>query len=334
MKVHRQRRQPRQRSRHDPYAKFSLKHKQTAIGFLRQHLPTDLLARLDLEHLRIEGEHMVGRDLGARIADVVISVPFRECEGVFMFIMVEHLRQPEHLTPFRLIAMVFQFLQGWLRHHHGRRNFRQAVALPLVVPMVFYNGKMPYSGPLRLLDLFSEAATFERILCQPIKLIDTHHLVLNLSDGDLYSYVFQVVMKYISSPRLKEILLDLKPDLEKMGREAEGLETIHALIRYLATSAEHMQPEAIRQWVRSMDFGGSNMKALLRFYREEFGSEMDDLVAEIQRLKREGRALKRQADERHALAMLQEGLDLDMIARVLGASRAWVQRLAERQQTC
>ncbi len=359
--------QRRRQSRHDPYAKFSLKHKQTAIGFLRQHLPKKLLARLDLTRLRIEGEHLVGRLLSGYLADIVIAVPLRDQEEECVYILTEHLRQSEYLLPFRMIAMVFQFIQSWLRQHHGQRRFRQTVSLPLVLPLVFYNGKVPYSGPLRLLDVFVDPKSIERILNQPLCIVDTHRLVLNESDDDPFSYVFQTVMKYISSPRLKDILLDLKPKLERMSREPEGMASIHAMIRYLLTSADHMEPEAIRNWAQSLDLGGRNMKALLRFYREEFGPEMDDLVAKIKKLKQEKKELaaaaerkaaeaerkaaeakqqaaevKRQAaaaerkaaeaKQQAAEAMLREGLDLDLVARVLNTSREWVRSLAHTDQ--
>lgn len=348
----------RKSSRHDAFAKFSLKHRQTAIGFLRQHLPAELVAHLDLERLVVEGENIIAPKLGISIADAVFSIPRRDSLDSAIIVIVEHLRQPEFLMPFRIIFMVFSYLHGWLRHHHGRRNYRQTIKLPLVVPLVFYNGKKPYHGPLRLLDVFDDAEAFERVLNQPLIVIDTNNLVLDRHENDHSSYVFQTVMKNISSPRINEILLDLRPELKKMSSNAEGMESLHALIKYLLSSAEHLHPDFLLQLAQSLDPGGSSMRSLNARLRK-FIPDWDKIVTENRELKRTMKltvkvaaqaekvaaleaekvaalkaekvaaleaalAAEKKTVETHALSMLREGLDLDLIARVLGTQKDWI----------
>ncbi|WP_277269039.1 Rpn family recombination-promoting nuclease/putative transposase, partial [Pantoea septica] len=134
---------------HDAVFKTFLAHPRTARDFLTLHLPPELLAICDLSTLKLESGNFVEDDLRPYYSDVLYSLKTRAGDG-YLQVVIEHQSSPDKHMAFRLMRYAIAAMQ---RHHDAGHS-----KLPLVIPVLFYQGKRsPYPYSLRWLDLFREA---------------------------------------------------------------------------------------------------------------------------------------------------------------------------------
>jgi predicted transposase/invertase (TIGR01784 family) len=107
--------------------------------------------------------------------------------------------------------------------------------LPLVYPLILYNGKKPYSYSMDLFDLFpqDERELAKKTLTSPYHLID----LTQVSDEELQKYLWfgtlALTLKHIHDadilPFLQDIIVSVK-ELEKHGEESY----IYSIVTYIA----------------------------------------------------------------------------------------------------
>ncbi|WP_459874031.1 Rpn family recombination-promoting nuclease/putative transposase, partial [Endothiovibrio diazotrophicus] len=79
---------------HDDFFRESFGRKEIAEDFLRQQLPTELLAEMDLSTLRIGKDSYVSKELRKSYSDLVYSVRLRDGE-LRVYLLFEHKSTPD-----------------------------------------------------------------------------------------------------------------------------------------------------------------------------------------------------------------------------------------------
>lgn len=126
---------------HDAVFKNFLTHTDTARDFLDIHLPEEIKAICDLSTLTLESGNFVEESLQEQYSDVLYSVSMQGHPG-YLHILIEHQSTPSKKIAFRMMRYAIAAM-----HRHLEAGFQQ---LPLVVPILFYQGK---TSPYPLLDV-------------------------------------------------------------------------------------------------------------------------------------------------------------------------------------
>ena len=130
---------------HDKYFRGVFSNTRYAASLLRPYLPkpvVDLLQWASLTHLP---GRFVSDDWHGREADLLFSVELQDSgTPVLVYVLLEHQSTPDKWMPLRVLNYC---LQVWLK---WQRDNERAKKLPMIVPVVFYQGKEPWLFPRQL----------------------------------------------------------------------------------------------------------------------------------------------------------------------------------------
>ena len=123
---------------HDKYFYGVFSDTRNAAGLLRPHLPQEVARTLRWSTLTHVPGRFVSDDWRGREADLLFSVE-RQDSGppVLVYVLLEHQSTPDRWMRLRLLNYC---LLAWMRWHREHENEPQ---LPLIVPVVFYQGAEP-----------------------------------------------------------------------------------------------------------------------------------------------------------------------------------------------
>lgn len=125
--------------------------------FLDQHLPRDLLPKVDVSRVvKASTEYIDPKFRTARYVDLVWRVPFRE-SWLYLLVLFEAQSTVDWQMPVRILLEVALLYQEALKDPQVQRKKR----LPPVLPIVVHVGTEPWNAPTSLEALLpDEAASF------------------------------------------------------------------------------------------------------------------------------------------------------------------------------
>ena len=125
---------------------------ENAAGLLRSYLPQELVSTLRWSTLTHLPGRYVSDDWRGREADLLFSVE-RADSGppALVYVLLEHQSTPDRWMPLRLLHYCLMVWMDWHRDHE------QEPQLPLIVPVVFYQGAEPWRFPRQFAELVAGA---------------------------------------------------------------------------------------------------------------------------------------------------------------------------------
>jgi hypothetical protein len=193
---------------HDHGYKLLFSHSQTIAELIRGFLPPDWVERLDLCTLERAGNEFTSGDLRERRSDIIWRMHWKGERETWLYLLLEFQSTIDPFMAVRLLTYAGLLLEEILR----KEKLKPGAEIPVVLPVVLYNGRLPWRAPLDLVSLSIEA---------PESLLG--HL-----------------------PRLRYLLLDEKRlDLD---RPELARNTIALLFR-IETSRE---PAEVSRWIREL----------------------------------------------------------------------------------
>ncbi len=152
------------RTLHDAVFRQYLSQPDVARDFMMLHLPPALKAICQLYSLKLESGSFIDDDLRAYYSDVLYSLKAGGGYGV-IYILIEHQSSPDRHMAFRLLRYAIAVMKRHLDLGHK--------TLPLVVPILFYQGKAaPYPYSLNWLEAFGDLALAHWLYTTPFPLVD------------------------------------------------------------------------------------------------------------------------------------------------------------------
>ena len=136
--------------RHDAAFKNLYAFRLMAWGLMEIVLPGELFEELDFDTLERLPTEWIGPDLKRRLGDAVWHV--RRRGGGSLIVPVEFQRKRDPLMPLRVAHYVVLILRDLVRQGRLDPDGR----LPLVWPVVLYNGLRPWRGPTSLAGLSAD----------------------------------------------------------------------------------------------------------------------------------------------------------------------------------
>lgn len=124
-------------------------------SYLRDFVKADFVAELNLETLELVSGSYVSDTLHTRENDVVWKVKSKGADA-YLFIMIEAQRKQD---PWMAVRMLNYTTSLWL-NLVKRKKVTKKTGLPAVIPLVIYNGKRAWAGPLELASLLGRGGEY------------------------------------------------------------------------------------------------------------------------------------------------------------------------------
>ena len=219
---------------HDVLVRTVFRRPASAAAFLRrqvERIDPDLAGRLEWGGLALQTGSFVDAELKALHSDFVFAVPLQR-QKLFLYCLVEHQSRPERFMAFRLLSYLVAFWKQWWNTHP------KATTLPMVLPLVFYTGKLRWNASTRFSDLIDVPAGSEeglRVFCP-----DFAYLLTTLSEkqgeraGDeIVLRTMMTLMEAVTHGRAEDWLDRHARFLVEVLQQSDGREVVSNFLRYL-----------------------------------------------------------------------------------------------------
>lgn len=290
---------------HDGLFKQFLTDTRTARDFLHLYLPPEMLAICDLSTLQLEPGSFVDREFRALHSDVLWSLKTTQGVG-YVYALIEHQSTPDRHMAFRLM----HYAMSAMKRHLDAGND----TLPLVIPMLFYHGRLsPYPYSQSWLADFNQPALARQLYGGNFILVD----VTTLPDDEIMRHrhmaLLEFIQKYIRHRDMTEFL---DPLVSLFAQGYTDREHVTALVTYMLRADTIADPQAfIHQLAERLE----QQKGEIMTGAEQF--EQIGLEKGLQ-----------QGRQEVAQALLTHGLDREMIIQVTGLTDAQLAQL--QHQPC
>ncbi len=217
-----------------------------AATLLAEFLPPEVRERLDPDRLPelIEGASVDAEGKAAR-ADAIFRARLKDGASARIHVLLEHKSQPDARTPLQMMRYIQRI---WSREREPGESHPGRV--PLVIPMVFYNGPSAWTTPRSIVDMIDAPEGLE-------------HLASQFGTYLLYDLTRMAPEELPKNPETRSALL-------AMGRvHAEKVTDAEADIIVAGIDSETDFGQFLLQYVATLVLSLDQMKAAMRRTRTE-----------------------------------------------------------------
>lgn len=289
---------------HDPLTRKFLTDVSVAREFLAIYLAPEIRAKCDFNSLKIESGSYIEDDLSIHCSDIVYQLDLINNNGsAYIYTLIEHQSSAIKLMPLRILKYQLAIIQKHLDNNKSDK-------LPLVIPLVFYNGKKtPYPYPINIAELFADQEIYHNYPLGKFKLID----LTVIDDSEILKHgklaILEVLVKHIHHRDFMQII-ELVIKALRIGHESGingGL--VDGAFSYLINARED---EEVKELV-------SRIKQEVAYYEENVMTYADTL-------RREGRQQGHQEGKKEAeieiiRRLFEVNADETLIIKVTGKTK-------------
>lgn len=222
---------------HDRFFRQIFGRPELAADFLRNYLPPEVAALLDLDpkHLVRGAESYIDPKLRGHQSDLLYRARLRDGSPAAVFILVEHKSRPDPWVALQLLRYMLQIWQAALQ-----------AGLPLfpIVPLVVYHGKRRWRVSTNFSGLFRGPEALRPYWP------DFRYDLLDLSvagdveiRGAAATQACALLLREIWSPDLAPKLPGILNRLRQMPDSAAAKELLDVLVQYVVTSSDNVMME-------------------------------------------------------------------------------------------
>ncbi|KJV62598.1 Rpn family recombination-promoting nuclease/putative transposase [Rickettsia amblyommatis] len=313
--------------KHDALVKKILTEKIAAQEFLEHYLPSDFKELIDLREITVEKESFVEDELKRKYSDIIYSVKTRDQEKAFVYVLIEAQSSCDYWIALRL----WKYMLLLCERHENNKN-----KLPLICPLLIYNGSEVYNAPRNFWELFTKPERAKKLMVQDYQLVDLQ----NQSDDEIEQKKHLGMMEYFlkhihQRDMLKlwdEFLIRFKPSII-MDKES-GYIYLRSFLWYTdAKISEEKQQELEQIIVKhlSTEEKDNIMRTIAQKYIDEGVQHgiIQGIQQGIEKGKAEGKAEENiRVKTEIARKMLSQGCDFSLIASVTGLEEAFIRSLS------
>ncbi|HJD58254.1 MAG TPA: Rpn family recombination-promoting nuclease/putative transposase [Rickettsia endosymbiont of Ceroptres masudai] len=169
--------------KHDALVKKILTEKIAAQEFLAHYLPSDFKELIDLREITVEKESFVEDDLKRKYSDIIYSVKTKDQAKAFVYVLIEAQSSCDYWIALRLWKYMLLLCE---RHMTNKEK------VPLICPLLIYNGAEVYSTPRNFWALFTKPEQAKKLMVQDYQLVDLQ----NQSDDEIAKKKHLGMMEY------------------------------------------------------------------------------------------------------------------------------------------
>ncbi|WP_250311484.1 Rpn family recombination-promoting nuclease/putative transposase [Rickettsia endosymbiont of Oedothorax gibbosus] len=305
--------------KHDEIFRKSMENPIVAKEFLATHLPKDVLALIDSTTVKLEKDSFIELDLSETISDVLFSVKFNDQDG-YIFLLLEHQSTVDKMMAFRLFKYMINICDLYLTTNP------KAKSLPLIYPLIIYNGKKKYNASLNIWNLFSHPDLARVFWTNDCQLINVHDIPDEELKEKVWSGILLFFLKHIHERQLLKRWQEISHLLPKLSKITIGYDHIRNLLQYTLTFIEQsdkIELEKILKNSLTKEKGEGIMPSIAQVWKEE-GIEIglqDGIKIGEARGEAKGRAEGRAEGEAKLIKMMiNNGSSIEEVVRITGLS--------------
>ncbi len=213
---------------HDAAFKSAFQKKELAQSFFKNYLSKKILRHIDLNYLKIVNKSYVDEKLREKHSDIAYETRIKG-KSAFLYILFEHQSKPDQWMVFRVLCYMVNIWKEFLDQNP------KAKLLPVIIPLVLYNGKRKWSSALKFTEIIDANEDLNKFLP------DFSYTLFNLGTyederlqlGDYMAlHVVLNLMKHIYDDDFSDILHRAMDILLKIKDETIFLEFLEWILRY------------------------------------------------------------------------------------------------------
>jgi len=220
---------------HNDYFQQQFQKIEFAVSFFKEYLPKEIVRQMDFKTLRLAPGNFVGKALRNRRSDVLYEVQIGGKKALF-YIHLEHQRSPDKKMAFRMLIYTVRIWEQFELQYPKKKS------LPLIYPMVVYQGKKRWTSPLTVHD-FMDVPEFLKPYCPQMTydLMDLSSLKDEDIQGELFQQLVLLIMRSIDSPDINELLFEKYfPFIKEVLKQKRGIEYIEDMLYYLSYKSKYL----------------------------------------------------------------------------------------------
>ena len=230
---------------HDGLFKYTFARVENAAGEFREVLPPLLVRRIDWSTLALRPGSFIDDELRQHHTDLLYSATLDGDRHVLLYVLFEHPSSPERFMPLRMLRYLVRIWTDWLREAGAA-----AQRLPMVVPVVLYNGAEPWVEATSMQELYDvddellaalqpHVVSFEFLL-DDLPTHEDHGLVGRITMTALSRLVLLCLKHARDNRHLRDLLLGWLSELHEMFGGKDVSEAVHAVSRYILEVSDHI----------------------------------------------------------------------------------------------
>jgi predicted transposase YdaD len=123
-------------------------------------IPDPVVELLDLESISVSRESFVDPELKKSQFDVLITTRVRG-RPAYIYVLVEHKSRPEYRTVLQLLGYMVRIWEKEVKIRTGKEVKKP---LPVIIPVIFYQGSRTWRYPVAFGEYFETPADFEHYI--------------------------------------------------------------------------------------------------------------------------------------------------------------------------
>jgi len=302
----------------DALFKRIMQEEVAAKEFLEYYLPKEFKELIDLSKIRIEKESFVEEGLKRRLSDIIYSVKTKENEEAFVYVLIESQSTADYWISFRLWKYMLLLLE---------RHMKDKNRLPLIAPLLVYNGTKKYDSPRNLWDLFIAPEQARKLMTEDYRLVDLQSMPDDEIKKKQHLGMLEYFLKHIHQRDMLKLWGEFLEEFKEVVLidKANGYIYLKQFIWYTDAKVPEKRKQLLEQLIKdnlSKEDTDNIMRTIADSYIEEGFNK--GLVRGIEKGREEG---IQAGMEKAASNMLKSNLDLKFISSVTGLPIEILQKL-------
>lgn len=233
---------------HERAFKSAMQDLRVAQGFFHHYLPVTVCKCIDLSTLQLHRETFIDAELKELVSDMLYSAEFKHKgnykERAFLYLCVEHQRKAEILMPWRMVKYTVRVIDQYLLERGG-------TTLPLVVPIVVYNGDDAYPYSVSVFDLFGANKELAKsVVFDKFQLVDLTQIPDEAIRQHQWSGLMETLLKHIDARNIMVYLEGISELVERLvGLRAD--EYILSMLKYVIEKSEIADRQSFYDWTQA-----------------------------------------------------------------------------------
>jgi len=145
---------------HDKGYKRDLSKPKEMLHFLQKYVGADWTKELTEDQLVLCDKEFIEKDYEGKEADLLYQVNRKDGRKIYIFILQELQSTVDYTMIFRLLIYIMNTLLRFFLSVDPKEREKKGFRLPAVVPIVFYNGKEPWTAVRSLKEYQCDGSIF------------------------------------------------------------------------------------------------------------------------------------------------------------------------------
>ncbi len=236
--------------KHDIAHKEFYSHPENVKDLIQGFVALDCVSEFDFDTLERDNDSFVEKEKNERHDDIIWRLKWRD-RWVYVYILIEFQHKVDKAMPVRIMSYVSLLYLNLL--NNKKLNYGKRKKLPVVLPIVLYNGQRKWTAKRNIQDMV-EKATDEMAMYVPklsYYFIDEIHPEANEKDSVLDGLANSVaaimkLQRILSSEEFYEFIDKVK-NLIKDEKQKQKFETFIAfLLRYISSAYDKPEYEKVQ----------------------------------------------------------------------------------------